>query len=129
MEKLIKALQDADLQLVDCMTQIRDMAAEEELKKKELEEIKNAAQVVVDVVDPPEEGVVSNKTLLERLHETPLKITSYISKTTKTYVEHVLGLVKSYWPKANLEPLASGMSADCTEEKFGELVEEVKPVA
>jgi hypothetical protein len=41
----------------------------------------------------------------------------------------VLGLVKSYWPKANLELLASGMSADCTEDKFRELVEEVKPVA
>jgi hypothetical protein len=26
-EKLIKALQDEDLQLVDCITQIRDMAA------------------------------------------------------------------------------------------------------
>jgi hypothetical protein len=68
MEKLIKSLQDADLQLVDCMTQIRDMAAEEELKKKELEELKNDAQVVVDMVDPLEEGVVSDKTLLERLH-------------------------------------------------------------
>jgi hypothetical protein len=81
------------------------------------------------MMDPPEEGVVSDKTLLERLRETPLKITSYISETTRTYVEHVLGLVKSYWPKANLEPLASGMSADCIEEKFRELVEEVKLVA
>jgi hypothetical protein len=128
-EKLIKALQDPDLQLVDCMTQIRDMAAEEELKKKELEELKNAAQVVVDMVDPPKEGVVSDKTLLERLRKTPVKITSYISESTRTYMEHVLGLVKSYMPKDNLEPLASGMSTDCTEDKFRELVEEVKPVA
>jgi hypothetical protein len=37
-KKLIEALHDADLQLVDCMTQIRDMATEKELKKKELEE-------------------------------------------------------------------------------------------
>jgi hypothetical protein len=43
------------------------MAAEEELKKKELEELKNASQVVVDMVDLLEEGVVSDKTLLERL--------------------------------------------------------------
>jgi hypothetical protein len=27
-EKLIKALQDADVKLIECMTQIRDMAAE-----------------------------------------------------------------------------------------------------
>jgi hypothetical protein len=58
-----------------------------------------------------------------------LKITSYISETTKTYVEHILGLVKSYWPKANLEPLATGMAADCSKDKFREFAEEVKPVA
>jgi hypothetical protein len=63
-EKLIKALQDADLQLVDCLMQIRDMAAEEELKRKELEELKNVVQVVV----------VSDKTLLERLRETPKRL-------------------------------------------------------
>jgi hypothetical protein len=80
-------------------------------------------------VDLPEEAVVSNKTMLERLHETPHKISSYVSETTRTYVQHIQGLFKSYWPKANLEPLAIGMSAHCTEDQFKELVEEVKPVA
>jgi hypothetical protein len=49
------------------MTEVREMAAKKEQNKKELEELKGAAQVVVDMVDPSEEGVVSNKTLLERL--------------------------------------------------------------
>jgi uncharacterized protein YjcR len=53
-EKLIKVLQDADMQLAECMTQIWDMATEKELKDKELEELKGAAQLVVDMVDPPE---------------------------------------------------------------------------
>jgi hypothetical protein len=70
-EKLIRALQDADVQLVDCMTQIKNMATEKELNKKELEKLKDAVQVVVDMVDPPEEGVVSDKMLLERLRKTP----------------------------------------------------------
>jgi hypothetical protein len=83
-EKLIKALQDADAKLVECMTQIRDMATEKELKDKELEELKGAAQVVVDMVDPLEEGVISERTLLERLREAPQKTYGYISDTTKT---------------------------------------------
>jgi hypothetical protein len=66
-EKSIRALQDANVQLVECMTEVREMAAKKEQNKKELEELKGAAQVVVDMVDPSEEGVVSNKTLLERL--------------------------------------------------------------
>jgi hypothetical protein len=32
------------------------------------------------MVDPPEEGVLSYMMLLEWLHESPQKITSYISK-------------------------------------------------
>jgi hypothetical protein len=48
-ELLVKQLEDADVQLVECMEQIRDMAAEKELKDKELEELKGAAQVVVDM--------------------------------------------------------------------------------
>jgi hypothetical protein len=36
------------------------------------------------MVDPPEEGVVKNRTLLEHLREAPQKISSYLSNTTKT---------------------------------------------
>jgi hypothetical protein len=35
------------------------------LKDKELEELKGAAQVVIDMVDPPEERVIYERTLLE----------------------------------------------------------------
>jgi hypothetical protein len=105
------------------------MVADNESKDKELKELRSAAQLVVDMVDPPKEGVAVNKTLLEHLQEAPQKITSYISETTKTYVADILGLVNSYWPKANLSPLVDGMAANCSEEKFSNFVEEVKQVA
>jgi chromosome segregation ATPase len=66
-EKLIQAFQDADVQLVECVTQIKELTTAKEQNKRELEELQGAAQVVVDMVDPPEERVVSNKMLLERL--------------------------------------------------------------
>lgn len=37
--------------------------------------------------------------------------------------------MKSYWPKANLTPLGEGMSVECTEERFADLMEEMKPIA
>jgi hypothetical protein len=113
-ELLNKLLKDADQQLLQCMKQIKSMAEEKELKQKQLEDLQEAAQVVVNIVDPSEEGVVDNRTLLEHLHEAPQKIIGYISETTKTYVAHVLGLVKSFWSKANVEPLEDGMAADCS---------------
>ncbi|XP_039822696.1 ras-related protein Rab-2-A-like [Panicum virgatum] len=55
-----------------------------------------AAQRVVEMVDPLEEGTLSTKTLVESLEEAPQKILSYVSDNTKAYVAHVLALVKSY---------------------------------
>jgi hypothetical protein len=102
-EFLMKQLKDADKQLVQCMQQIKFMAEEKELMWKHLEDLQETAQVVVDMVDPLGEVVVDNRTLLERLREAPQKIASYVSETTMTYVAHVLGLVKSFWPNANVE--------------------------
>jgi hypothetical protein len=59
----------------------------------------------------------------------PQEIAGYVSETTKTYVAHVLGLVESLWPKANVEPLAAGMAEDCSEEQFKDYLKEVEPVA
>jgi NADH:ubiquinone oxidoreductase subunit E len=78
------------------MKQIKFMAEEKELKQKKLEDLQEAAQIVVNTVDPSEEGAIDNRTLLEYLHEAPQKIAGYISETTKTYVAHVLGLIKSF---------------------------------
>jgi ribosomal silencing factor RsfS len=70
-ELLAKQLEDADKQLVECMQQIKSMAEEKELRQKQLEDLEGAAWVVVDMVDPSEEGVVDNRTILECLHEAP----------------------------------------------------------
>ena len=42
---------------------------------------------------------------------------------------HVLGLVKSYWPTTRLDALGKGAKADCTEEQFGQYLEETVMVA
>lgn len=126
---MAKKLNDTNRQLVDCMQKIKSLATDEELRQRELEELKNAAQVIVDMVDPPEEGVAETRSLLERLCGAPQKISGYITRTTRTFVQHVLRLIKSFYPQANVSPLADGMAADYSEEKFVEYLEEVEPVA
>jgi len=105
------------------------MAEEKDLREKDLGELRAAAQAVVDMVDPPKESTQVDKTLLEQLQGAPQNIMRYLSDTTRGYVSHVLGLVKSYWPKVNLVPLGEGISVDCSEEKFTAFVGEVKPIA
>lgn len=111
------------------MQKIKDLAAERDSQAKELADIKIATQAVVDMVDPIEDGAAGEKSLMERLHGAPQKIASYLSETSKQYMAHVLGLVRSYWPVANLTPLGDGLAAGCSKEQFAQYVEEVKPIA
>ena len=67
-EKLSKIQADSDKQIVENLKQIRDLAADRDLKALQLADFEAAAQVVVGMV---EEGGAGDKSLLERLREAP----------------------------------------------------------
>ena len=87
------------------------------------------AQVIVDMVDPQEEGASSSKSFVERMEETPRKILDNLSATTKNYIAHLLGIVKSYLPQNDLAPLALGIAATCPDEDFLRYRDEAEPIA
>ena len=70
------------------------------------------------MVDSQEDRTLSDKSLVERLEEAPRKILDYLSATTKNYVAHLIGIVKSYWPQHDLAPLALGIASECPDEDF-----------
>jgi hypothetical protein len=37
--------------------------------------------------------------------------------------------MKSYFPKASVDIVASGLAANCTDEQYGELLEKMAPIA
>ena len=86
-------------------------------------------QVILDMVDPQEEGMSSSKSLVERLEEAPRKILDYLSVTSKNYIAHMLGIIKSYWPQHNLADIALGIASDCPDEDFLQYRNEVVPIA
>ena len=43
--------------------------------------------------------------------------------------QHVLGLVKSYWPQTPLDALGKGAKSDCTDEQFNQYLQETSMVA
>ena len=63
------------------------------------------------------------------LRKVPENFERYVSTTTRQYVGHVLGLVKSYWPRTPLDPLGEGAKADCSDDQFGQYLEETSSVA
>ena len=128
-EKLEKQIEDSNSQLLLGLQQIKALSEEKTQREKELQELREAANTIVEMVDPQDDGSESSQSLLERLKEAPQKITGFVSETTKTYVAHTLGLIKSYWPQAKLDVVVTGVSAECSAEKFEEYTEELKPVA
>jgi len=104
-EKLTKIKADADKQKVSDMKQIRELS-------QQLADLEVAAKVVIDMED---EGT-GEKSLLEHLHEAPQRLSSFFSETSRDYLAHALGLVKSFLPSVNLSPISDGVAIGCSEE-------------
>ena len=76
-----------------------------------------------------EDEEAAGKSLLARLREVPQRLSRFFSDTSRDYLAHALGLVKSFVPSANLSLIGDGIAAGCSEEKFSECVTEMKPIA
>ena len=131
-EKLKRIKEDSDQEAVTVLKQLKDLSESQDLMQQELEElrdVKDAAQGVEDLVEIPEGNEDVPLTLAGRLRKVPESFERYVSTTTRQYVGHVLGLVKSYWPRTPLDALWEGAKADCTDDQFSQYLRETSPVA
>jgi hypothetical protein len=85
--------------------------------------------MLVDLVDPPEEGKAGERPLLEQLLGAPQKVVKFLTQVPIACVSHALAFVKSFWPEAQLETFAQGVAAECTEDQFNEYLQEAQLVA
>ena len=49
--------------------------------------------------------------------------------TSKNYLTHMIGVVKSYLAQFNLAPMAKGIAPDCSDEKFHDYCKESEVIA
>ena len=94
--------------------------------QKELQELRVAAQTVVESVCSAEE---SDGSLADQLRKVPQKFAEYLAKASRNCVAQALGLVKSYWPWAKISVLGDGMGSTCDHDQFVKFVEEAEPMA
>jgi hypothetical protein len=105
-KKRQKVIADTEQQFANCLQQIKTLGEEKEQQQKELEDLKGAAQKLVDLVDPQEDGEAGRRPLLERLLGAPQKVVNFLTKAPVACVSHALSFVKSFWPEARLEAFA-----------------------
>ena len=94
--------------------------------QKELQELRVAAQTVVESVGSAEE---SDGSLADRLQKVPQKFAEYLAEASRNCVAQDLGLVKSYWPWAKIGVLGDGICSTCDHDQFAKFVEEAEPLA
>jgi hypothetical protein len=67
--------------------------------------------------------------LVNRLREALGRLATYVKHMAKSIPNQVLAFMKSYFPKALVDVVAGGLAANCTDEKYTELLEQIAPIA
>jgi Na+/serine symporter len=62
------------------------------------------------------------------LKEAPGRIATYVKHLAKLIPNQVLAFMKSYFPKALVDVVTSGLAANCTNDQYKTLLEEMAPV-
>ena len=131
-KKFKRIKEDSDREAVTVLQQLKTLSESRDSMQQELVElrqVRDAAQEVAEIMEIPEGNEDEPLTLAGKLRKVPECFGRYVSTTTRQYVGHVLGLVKSYWPSTRLDALGRGAKANCTEEQFSQYLEETSVVA
>jgi hypothetical protein len=91
---------------------------------KELEEV--ALPIAGLLVPHP--GGPTIAPLVDRLKEAPGRLATYVKHLAKSILNQVLAYMKSYFPKAPVDVVAGGLAANCTDDQYKELLEQMAPL-
>lgn len=110
--------------LARAMINIRGNARTVERLERDLQELTSAAQDVVNVIAPLEDGA-DPRSLVKRLRVAPGRV----AELCKIVCKQVLAVVKSYYLRADLLAAGDGIARDYTEDAYVQYLEEAEPIA
>jgi hypothetical protein len=96
--------------------------------RAQLKELQEAALPIVRLL-VPHPGGRKIAPLVDRLKEAPSRLATYVKHLERSVPKQVLAFMKSYFPKAPVEVVAGGVAANCTDEQYAELLEQMAPIA
>jgi hypothetical protein len=67
--------------------------------------------------------------LVDRLKEAPGRLEAYVKHLAKSIPNQVLAYMKSYFHKALVDVVAGGLAANCSDDQYKELLEQMAPIA
>jgi hypothetical protein len=67
--------------------------------------------------------------MVDQLKKAPSRLAAYVKHLAKSISNQVLTFMKSYFPKALVDVVAGGLAANCSDEQYAELLEQMAPIA
>jgi septal ring factor EnvC (AmiA/AmiB activator) len=118
----------SDRDLVNCYKSLQKLNEDCEKLRAQLKELEEAALPIARLlVSHP--GGPKIAPLVDRLKETPSRLATYVKHLAKSIPNQNLTFMKSYFPNAPVDVVAGGLAANCTDEQYTELLEQMAPIA
>jgi hypothetical protein len=118
----------SDCDLVNCYKSLQKLNEDCERLQGQLKELEEAALPIARLLVPHPSGL-KIAPLVDRLKEAPERLATYMKHLAKSIPNQVLVYMKSYFPKAPVDVVAGGLAANCTDDKYKELLEQMAPIA
>jgi hypothetical protein len=118
----------SDRDLVNCYKSLQKLNEDCEGLRAQLKELEEAALPIARLL-VPHPGCPKIAPLVDRLKEAPSQLAAYVKHLAKSIPNQVLAFMKSYFPKAPVDVVAGGLAANCTDEQYAELLEQMAPIA
>jgi septal ring factor EnvC (AmiA/AmiB activator) len=124
MELRIASVRD----LVNCYKSLQKLNEDCEKLRAHLKELEEAVLPIAMLVVPHHSGP-KIAPLVDRLKEAPSRLATYVKHLAKSIPNQLLAFMNSYFPKAPVDVVAGGLAANCTDEQYAELLEQMAPIA
>jgi hypothetical protein len=113
--------------LINCYKSFQKLNEDCEKLRSQLKELEEAALPIARLL-VPHPGGPKIAPLVDRLKEAPSRLATYVKHLAKSIPNQVLAVMKSYFPKAPVDVVAGRLAANCTDEQYEELLEQMAPI-
>jgi hypothetical protein len=117
----------SDRDLVNCYKSLQKLNEDCKALRAQLKELEEAALPIARLL-VPHPGGPKIAPLMDQLKEATNRLAAYVKHLAKSIPNHVLAFMKSYFPKAPVV-VTGGVAANCTDEQYAELLEQMAPIA
>jgi hypothetical protein len=117
----------SDRDLVNCYKSLQKLNEDCEKLRAQLKELEKAALPIARLL-VPHPGGPKIAPLVDQLKEAPSQLAAYVKHLAKSIPNQVLAFMKSYFRKAPVDVVAGGLAANCSDEQYAELLEQMAPI-